>query len=100
AARAPGGPAGWIKIPLEALKLMGSALPPVAMITLGLLVGQARLRHRLTIRAVAIPTIVRSLLTPLAVALLLIGGPLAWVSPVLALTIIIQASAPPATNLA
>lgn len=86
-------------IVLDAVRKIGSILEPLAMLILGLMIGRCRVRHRLSLRAVAIPLVARQLVAP-AVFVALIQTPvLGWASPLLALVMVIEAAGPSATNL-
>lgn len=88
-----------LAIPFDALALMGQALGPLASMVLGMMIGRCNLRSNLSVRAVSIPMTVRFLIAPLMMLWALTWGPLAWVAPLAATTLMIQASSPPATNL-
>lgn len=92
------GPA-LLEIPVRAAEMVGSALGPVAMIVLGMMIGGCRLRGVLTPRTLGIPLVIRLLISPLVMLWCLTSGPLAWVSPLVALVLIVQSGTPPATNL-
>lgn len=84
---------------LDAVRKTGSALEPLAMLILGLMIGRCRVRHRLSPRALVIPMLVRQFLAPAAFIALIHTPVLGWASPLLALVMVIEAAAPSATNL-
>lgn len=89
----------YVIVPVRAAEVLGSALAPVAMILLGMLIGQCRLRGVLSWRGITIPFVLKMLLAPLAMLAALSTSLLGWVPPLVALVLIIQAASPPATNL-
>ncbi len=98
---ARGGEDAWRPLVhvFEGINLLGSALEPVAMLVLGMMVGSCHLRGNLTWRIAAIPAVIQLLILP-AIMLALVWSPiLGWVPPLLILIFMIEASAPPATNL-
>lgn len=98
AARSGGGPI-VLGVALDAARLLAGAMSPLAMIVLGMLIGQCRIRGRLRARTLAIVAGTRYLLVPLLFVWLLGWGPLSFASPLMALALVIQAAAPPGTNL-
>lgn len=98
AARGESAPA-FIAIPVKAADLIGDSLAPIAMILLGMLIGQCHLRGVLRLRTISIPVALRLFVAPLLMLAALWSDLLGWISPLVALVLIIQASAPPATNL-
>jgi predicted permease len=100
-AAARGDDGAWMPLVhvFEGVNLLGSALEPVAMLVLGMMVGSCHLRGNLTWRIAAIPAVIQLLILP-AIMLSLVWSPvLGWVPPLLILIFMIEASAPPATNL-
>lgn len=88
-----------VEILVNAAEILGSALPPLAMLVLGLMIGQSRVRSSLSMRTVGIVTGVRLIAAPVVMIWALTAGPLSWVPGIVALVLIVQAAAPPATNL-
>lgn len=92
-------PPPWLAVPLGAATLLGDAMPPLAMIVLGMMIGRCEVRGSLSWRDVVVPCAVRFVLTPLLFVWMLGWGPFEWASPLMAVALIIQAAAPPGTNL-
>ncbi len=88
-----------VTIPVRSAEILGSALAPIAMLVLGMMIGRCRIRGRLNMRLVTIPFVFRLIVSPLLMFLALKSSLLAWVGPLMALTLIIQAGTPPATAL-
>lgn len=88
-----------ITVVVNAAEILGSALPPLAMLVLGLLIGQSRVRSSLSLRTLSIVTGVRLIVSPVAMLVALLLGPLSWVPAIMAIVLIVQAASPPATNL-
>lgn len=88
-----------LNLVLNAVRKLGSALEPLAMVILGLMIGQCRVRHRISLRAVVVPIVLRQMVAPAIFVALLLTPVLGWASPLLALVLVIEAAGPPATNL-
>lgn len=100
ATAAAGGPApAWVKIPVAAAETIGSAMAPLAMILLGMMIGRVHLRKTLRARNVLIPVIIRQVLSPLVMYCAIRWWGLGWVSPLMALILLIEVASPPAVNL-
>ncbi|MDK2970489.1 MAG: malate permease [Candidatus Sumerlaeota bacterium] len=98
AARTGEGPA-VLTIPMSAAETVGSTLGPIAMIVLGMMIGGCRLSGALSVRTLGIPILIRLLLSPAVMLVFLMVGPLEGISSLVALVLIVEAAAPPATNL-
>ena len=88
-----------ITVPIEAAQLAGSALGPLAMLVLGMMIGECHLGKALKARTLTIVIGLRLLLSPIVMLALLLSGFFPWATPLLALVIIVEAASPPATNL-
>ncbi len=96
AARGTGGPAPAVLV-FDAARLLGSALTPLAMLVLGMLIANCSLRS-LRPGVLAIPLTYRILLAPALMLLALKSPLLNWVGPYVALVLMIESASPPATG--
>jgi len=88
-----------ISIPFEAAKVLGAALAPIAMLTLGTLIAQCKLKGKLKIRSLTIPIVIRLFISPLLMLLALRGIGFDEKYPILSMTLLIESAMPPATVL-
>jgi len=89
----------WIGIGLRAAGTLGDALPPLALLVLGMMIGRCRLSEHLDWRAALVPAVVRLAIAPAAMLWAVKAGPFSWAPPLVLMTLMVEASAPPATNL-
>lgn len=98
---ARGEPGSWaiLRVPLGSLDLLGQAMGTMALIAMGGLIGSTSVRSGLQFRPTAVACTIRLVLAPLAAWLVIHSG-VVYVSPILGVVILVQASSPPAMNLA
>jgi predicted permease len=83
----------------KGVHLLGSAVEPVAMLVLGMMIGSSHLRGNLKWGIALIPAVIQMGILPAIMLAMLWSPVLGWVPGLLALVLIIEASTPPATNL-
>lgn len=88
-----------VSVPFEAAQILGTALAPIAMLTLGTLIAQCKIRGNLKFRSLAIPIVIRLLISPLLMLLVLRGIGFDEKYPILSMTLLVESAMPPATVL-
>ena len=86
-------------IPMRAFEMLGSALSPVAMLVLGMMIAQCRLGSSLTLRAVSIPGGFRLIIAPAMMLIVILVLGIHRANVILAQVLMVQAAMPPATVL-
>ena len=84
---------------IAAMDLLGQATVPVAVFILGATIGSLSFKNTPSIKDIIIVTVVKYILIPVTVSAVLYYGNLYVSMPLLCSMLVIQAAAPPATNL-